>query len=196
MKIVFIAAILLSGIILSLYIDIDLLREINLNRDHDLDVVFTWITNSAIILFWGVPVILLCRGILKREFIAVRDGIYVSLSVLTNELFTRFLKYLINRPRPFVTFPDIQNIVPVADPSFPSGHTSAAFAIATSISLTYKKWYIFVPAYIWAAVVGYSRMDLGVHYPTDVLCGAIIGTVCAYVWFSVSGKITRNLIKK
>jgi membrane-associated phospholipid phosphatase len=53
----------------------------------------------------------------------------------------------------------------------------AAFALATSLSLSYPKCYIIVPSFAWASSVGYSRMDLGVHYPSDVLAGAIVGAV-------------------
>ena len=58
----------------------------------------------------------------------------------------------------------------------PSGHTSTVFAAATSVSILYPKWYVIAPSYLFAASVGYSRMYLGVHYPSDVLIGAIIGT--------------------
>jgi membrane-associated phospholipid phosphatase len=64
--------------------------------------------------------------------------------------------------------------------SFPSGHTSG-FSTATSLALDYKKWYIVVPAYLWAGSVGYSRMYLGKHYPSDVLGGAIIGIGSGYL---------------
>jgi membrane-associated phospholipid phosphatase len=52
--------------------------------------------------------------------------------------------------------------------SFPSQHTSFAFATATALSLQYRKWWVVVPAYTWAAMVGYSRLYLGQHYPSDV----------------------------
>jgi undecaprenyl-diphosphatase len=50
-----------------------------------------------------------------------------------------------------------------------------AFSTATSLTLQYKKWYVAVPAYFWAANVGYSRMYLGEHYPSDVFAGAAVG---------------------
>ncbi|MEI6020011.1 MAG: phosphatase PAP2 family protein [Bacteroidota bacterium] len=98
---------------------------------------------------------------------------------------TTGLKYVVNRPRPFITYPnDIkQRDKGVGPYSFPSGHTTFAFAMATNLSLSYKKWYITVPAYAYASLVGYSRMRLGVHYPSDVLCGALIGIGSGFlVW--------------
>jgi len=55
--------------------------------------------------------------------------------------------------------------------SFPSGHTTAAFETATSLSLNFPKWYVIIPAYTWAGAVGYSRLYLGVHYPSDIAAG-------------------------
>ena len=66
-------------------------------------------------------------------------------------------------------------------PSFPSGHTSGAFATATILSLEYPKWYVIVPSYLWAGTVGYSRLHLGVHYPTDVLGAMVVGAGSAYL---------------
>ena len=103
------------------------------------------------------------------------------------------LKYSVNRDRPFVTYPDIIQ-KSKAIPSFPSGHTSSAFATATSLSLAYPKWYIIVPSYAWAGTVGYSRMHLGVHYPSDVLAGALIGSGCAYLTFKVNQKLLKKKV--
>ncbi len=69
---------------------------------------------------------------------------------------------------------------------FPSGHTSLAFAIATSLSLKYPKWYVIAPSYVWACSVGYSRMNLGVHYPSDVLAGAVLGAGSAFLTYKLN----------
>lgn len=63
------------------------------------------------------------------------------------------------------------------------------FALATSLSLSYPKWYIIVPSYAWAGSVGYSRMDLGVHYPSDVLAGAVIGAGSAWLTYYINKKL-------
>lgn len=66
------------------------------------------------------------------------------------------------------------------DPSFPSIHTASAFSLATSLSIKYPKWYVIAPSALWACSVGFSRMNQGVHYPSDVLAGAVLGTGCAF----------------
>ena len=70
--------------------------------------------------------------------------------------------------------------------SFPSGHTSFAFATATSLSIKYPRWYVIAPSYLWAGAVGYSRMNLGVHYPSDVLAGAMLGAGSAWLTCKVN----------
>jgi membrane-associated phospholipid phosphatase len=70
--------------------------------------------------------------------------------------------------------------------SFPSGHTSIAFATATALSLKYPKWYVIAPASIWACSVGYSRMNLGVHYPSDVFAGAVLGAGSAFLTYKIN----------
>ena len=91
------------------------------------------------------------------------------------------IKPLISRPRPWLDWP-IVPLVAEKDPnSFPSGHTCAAFAAAMSWvrTLTRKGERIFVA--VLAVLMGLSRLYVGVHYPSDVLAGALIGSLCAWI---------------
>jgi membrane-associated phospholipid phosphatase len=164
-------------------IDIDILRNINLNRNTNLDGAFRGISNSVTPLVIGTPVLLFSIGMVKKDSVLTRKSLYIGASVVTSAIITSILKYGINRTRPFITYPDIEKAAPAGSPSFPSGHTSDAFALATSLSLAFPKWYIIAPSFAWAGAVGYSRMDLGVHYPSDVLMGAVIGVGSAYLCY-------------
>lgn len=166
--------------------DIDLLTEINLNRNVHLDETFRTITYSAAPITYGIPVVLFSIGLLKKDSLMRQKALYIGTSVLTSAAISSILKYSIHRVRPFVTYTMIQSVADGGTPSFPSGHTSDAFAFATSISIAYPKWYVIVPSFFWAGAVGYSRMDLGVHYPSDVLAGAIIGSGSAFISYKLN----------
>lgn len=118
-----------------------------------------------------------------------RKSLTIFAGIATAAVLTTTLKYTIQRPRPFVTYPQIIKKTDAGSPSFPSGHTSDAFATATAFSLAHPKWYIIAPAYIWASSVGYSRLYLGVHYPSDVLMGALVGSGSAYLCHIINKKI-------
>jgi undecaprenyl-diphosphatase len=86
---------------------------------------------------------------------------------------------LVDRSRPFVADPGGVHLFSghVADGSFPSDHATAAFAIAVAILLRKRGWGIF--ALVAAAVLSVGRVAIGVHYPSDVLGGAALGTAAA-----------------
>jgi undecaprenyl-diphosphatase len=81
------------------------------------------------------------------------------------------MKQIVQRKRPLED--------ELGDPSFPSGHTSIAFSMATVLGYQYPKWRI--PLYIGAGLVGLSRIYLGRHYASDVLMGAAVGTISGTV---------------
>ena len=114
------------------------------------------------------------KAIMKQFFIIAAVLIFVL-------IVSQGLKALIFRERPFVTHPSIEKLSEAGSSSFPSGHTLEAFAMAAALSILFSKKKITIPVYIWAALVAYSRMALGVHYPSDVLAGIIIGTFIGWM---------------
>lgn len=169
--------------------DIDLLREINLGRNPKLDNTFRVFTHSDGPISIALPATLLTIGLIKKDSLMKQDALMITGSLVTSTIITVGLKWGIRRDRPFVTYPDLEKLVAAESPSFPSGHTSMAFSTATSLTLAYPKWYVYVPAFLWAGSVGYSRMHLGVHYPSDVVVGAIIGSGSAFLSSFLTDKI-------
>lgn len=94
------------------------------------------------------------------------------------------LKNSLRRKRPAQALPGFRSHIIASDEfSFPSGHTSAAFLFATIVVLHFGP--VFLPLYCWSASVAMSRIYLGVHFPTDTVMGALLGTGIAYstlVW--------------
>ena len=89
------------------------------------------------------------------------------------------LKPLVNRPRPFDMYPWITPLlIPEDGFSFPSGHAASSFAAACAMFMTLPRRWGF-PALALAAAIAASRLFMRVHFLTDVVCGAIIGFMCA-----------------
>jgi len=124
----------------------------------------------------GVPVGLLAGGIIANDKQMRQNALYVASSSAVNALVTMLVKKAVKRPRPFIRNIKINAVYQPEYYSFPSGHTSTSFTTATALSQAYPKWYVIAPAYLYASSVSFSRLYLGVHYPTDVAAGAVLGT--------------------
>lgn len=129
-------------------------------------------------LWIAIGVMFLLMGFRNRKWL--RRGWMVLFSLAADFLLCNvLLKPLVDRTRPYYVLGYDPLIPPVGDASFPSGHTAASFAAATAIYAINKKWGI--AAYLFAAVMGFSRLYLGVHFPTDVLGGVVVGIVAAKI---------------
>lgn len=101
------------------------------------------------------------------------------------------LKNVICRPRPFMDDPSVALLIPPPSGfSFPSGHAASSFAAATMLLLLFHKKAI--PALVMAILIAFSRIFLFVHYPSDVLAGAVLGTLCSLSLYALYYSWKRN----
>jgi undecaprenyl-diphosphatase len=156
--------------------DLELFRAINLGwRNPFFDVLFALLSYSAL----GQFVALVAIPLLitkNRRVIGFAIGIG---AVIGGTIFGQTFKTLMPRERPS-NLPFAVAQEPHKHSSFPSSHTSCAFGIAVAggiLATRRRKWGVVAALYIWATLVGLSRIYRGVHWPTDVLGGALIGIV-------------------
>lgn len=173
-------------------IDIDLLKQINTNRNTSLDPTFKSITNSAVPISIAAPILLYSVGLIQHDSLTKQKAIFIAETFITSALITTILKDVIKSERPYLKYSEIQPLATEGSYSMPSGHTSTAFATATSLSLAYPKWYVIAPSFIWAGSVGYSRMHLGVHYPSDVFVGAVVGSGSAFLAYKANQWLSKK----
>lgn len=184
-----------------------LMCQLTLAQNWDVNTVHTFnnwhvhgisrsLSYSGMILPIGIPTTMGIYALVKKDQPLLKEAIYIGTSVIEALGITMAMKFTFNRQRPYEKYPDlIHPISTEPDPSFPSGHTAAAFSLATSLSITCPKWYIIAPSAIWACGVGFSRMNLGVHYPSDVLAGAAIGVGCAFINVYVNRWLNKVLFE-
>lgn len=169
--------------------DINLLRKINLNRNEKLDGFYGFLSDSETVGGLIPPTTMLVASLIKHDSLTLQKALMTFGAIGISSGITFVMKTTIKRPRPFVTYPEIEKLSSGGSPSFPSGHTSFAFCSATALSIAYPKWYVIAPSMVWASLCGYSRMHLGVHYPSDVLVGAVVGSGSAFLSNFLTNKI-------
>ena len=154
---------------------------------------------------WGmiaIVVLLLCfKKTRKIGFYVMVAG---GLTWVINDL---IIKLIVKRDRPFVTYPELENMCKLAGESLPdgysfaSGHSATAMAVAVAIMFFSKKWGSVAAAV--AFLIGLSRLILCVHFPTDVIAGFLVGIVCSIalhyltnLGFKIINSIRRNKNEK
>jgi membrane-associated phospholipid phosphatase len=180
---IFLILVLLPSFAFSQNLDSRLLDFINPDKPVPSDKFFKFMSNSTTAVIVGVPCAFGAYGLISKDGKTFRNSIGMAGSAALNGALTYAIKYTINRERPYKRYSFIHPRGLEGSPSFPSGHTSSSFATATTLTLMYPKWYVAVPSYAWASTVAYSRMHLGVHYPSDVLGGIIVGVGSAFLTF-------------
>jgi membrane-associated phospholipid phosphatase len=158
------------------------------------DRVMPIITNDWVlrVVFLIIVVLLLIFGKKQGRIVALLCIVTV---VLSDQVSSHLIKPLVARVRPCHVIPDVHLLVACSQGlSFPSSHAANSFAIGTLISLSYRRriWlYLTI-----AGIVSYSRIAVGVHYPFDVLAGALVGVLCATAVFTAYQYISASLDKR
>jgi undecaprenyl-diphosphatase len=161
--------------------DIDLLTWLNHNLIPFSLPVLRTISFTTTAISISLVLIVLIISVHERSE-PLRRKFYILISVLIfAAIVSQGLKQLIYRERPFITHPSIEKFSDGGGSSFPSGHTLEAFAMATALSLLFSKKKIVIPVFAWAILVAYSRIALGVHYPSDVIAGILLGIFIGWI---------------
>jgi len=164
-------------------LDLTLFEDLNgyaSRHDGFEDVLRFFAVDSQVIFLALLAVLFFARG--KYRSRNARHGVAAAgFSALLALGVAQVIGHLWDRPRPYEAHASHAHLLlPVSpDPSFPSDHATAAFAIAVAIFLRHRKAGII--ALVLATVVSVSRVALGTHYPSDVIGGAVLGAACALI---------------
>lgn len=171
------------------YIDVSIFYFINIGmQNYIFDSIMPIITNAGLPGFW----IIVCIGIyLFGGEKGKNTAILCIIALIIGYYLTEFLKYIVIRPRPYNVLESVHLFTTMDGYSWPSGHTIAAFTGATLIGREYGNLCL-VLLLLFASIVGFSRIYLGVHYPLDVVSGALIGIFLALLVLRFENNIISN----
>lgn len=168
-------------------IDLEIFSFFNrASGDPVMDGIMATITDlgSGYFLF----VLAMAMMIFRRK--KVRGGGIILMAGLSATYYvSSLIKHLVARPRPFLVIPDVNTVFTVGGFSFPSAHSTMAFMAAFILTKCFGRGVIF---YGLALVVAVSRMYLGVHYPSDVLAGGILGTLIGYSLVHIAERVMKS----
>lgn len=140
---------------------------------------------------WIVCALLLCLSKRYRK-----AGITMLLALVLEHTLCSAIKMVVQRPRPFVVNPSVSLLIGGASGySFPSGHTASSFAAAMTLFFG-KERKLFVPMFVLAVLIAFSRMYFYVHYPTDVLAGMVLGSAVAWLACRLYSRFARKEVSR
>ena len=183
-------------------LDCRIFRSINNSRSPLKTKVLNTFDNSMLPVAVMLSPSLFIYGRVRQKTYDENTAYLAFTSELTNFAVTFGLKTFIKRRRPLQALENVQGKqMPVLDIySFPSGHASTTFSLATMFALRYPKYpQVYAPMYLWALIVGYGRPYFGMHYPSDVLAGALIGSGSSILIYSLRKElfsIKNNLLNE
>lgn len=166
----------------------------DLTASHEWLALLVFFVSEVAVFFFPLLLLYLWgRPELPSKHYGSKKAVVIALVSLVLTLAIKsVIEYVFYRSRPFISHPDLFVTSLPSDGSFPSGHTMFAFSIAMSMYLSgYKKlgwWSLGL-----AALVGLSRVFAGVHYPLDIIAGAIIGVFSAWYLHREASGLKRYL---
>ncbi len=174
--------------------DVKLFRSVNNYRTKFLDNTLPYTDKSVFAAAIILPAAMFIYGRAADKPYDENTAVLLALSEATDILLNLGIKNIVKRPRPYQSLSNVyhKNVSIKDEYSFPSSHTSTSFSIATTFALRYSKYpQIYVPMYLWGLVVGYGRMYFGMHYPSDILGGAVLGSLSAIGIYSLRSEIIK-----